>query len=946
MDASRSNAVSASGFDLKNFKENHFVLAHRVICSLLTFFIGFTAIESSGYYSSPWNMLLPIGLLGLSFYNSPLGIAALSAVLFPVVGSLYPQLTIFQILLTLFYLTTTLQMRPGTFLTFLASPLFFLMGGGFIYPAAYGFFLSGRSAFIWGMLTCQWVQFIGRLYGRSAIGPALIPSYNNGAFAELGFGEFWLNFAVRLAGDPLFWIQGILWGASAWMYSHFKMKGRPWLWIAASLSVLSGCSLYTASLFDRSAELSLIVPISSIIGIIGGVVILNLWTGMRNYDASTTIEAQRMEADMHSERRKREWEEREEAKRERYLRSREQIRRIRKENTAQRYALERRKVSQEAKYREPGTGVEEPDSSLAVRGQSGATGRIRQSPGSSRAGRRVTWDDLILEKDIKGEIERIVLNNFDPHRVSLLGDYGIQSSRSLLLFGPPGCGKTRLAQALKDRPGLTLHRVSCADIASKWFGETEKNIRQLFDKALSEKPSILFFDEMESLTAERSNAGQESTAVNRIVTQFLQEFDRVREERFVMIIGTTNAPELMDAAFLRPGRFDKALYIPPPGLEERKRLFNLYLNRRLLDESVDVDRLAEKTERYSGADIESVCIEAVTRSLECFNGDQVMPSISQDMLEEHILKMRPSLNEDILRKHEEMRDRFQRGAIDMDKKIRGKAMELSWDDLGGMDSIKKFLEDNIILPLKRPDLFKKFGAGPPSGILLYGPPGCGKTHIARVCASVSNALFIEVRGSELISPYRGRSEQNLHRLFQRARSNSPSILYFDELEALAGSRGHAGPGEKGDAGIIGQFLTEFDGFEPLEGCIVLASTNRPDLLDRALLRPGRFEKIMFVPPPESADERLSIMTALLRERPCSSNVDLQEIAQKAAGFSSADLKALCNEAAMNAVKRCIKDDSATYIEEQDFYAALENIKPSLTTSVIRFYDEIQTKMAA
>jgi len=549
-----------------------------------------------------------------------------------------------------------------------------------------------------------------------------------------------------------------------------------------------------------------------------------------------------------------------------------------------------------------------------------------------------TWNELVGVDDIKEEVLEAVHSQFDPESRAALKRMSLKPTRGILLFGPPGTGKTKLARIIAHEAGAAFFAVSGTEFASKWFGESEANLRRIFMEARQNKPSVLFFDELEAFLPKRGDLSRADAPEKGIVGTFLSFTDGVGDMDGVLLVGATNYPNLIDPAAVRPGRFDKLIYVSAPDLAGRRAIFASYLQNKPVAPDIDIEKLAARTERFTGADIQLVCTEAARKALRRA-GNRPEPITMED-LESSVGGTRPSVTFQMLRDYEEMSDTFGR------RSTRAATVEviakpdLSWEDVAGLDSVKEALRDAIEFPLKRPELLAEYGIKPSRGVLLFGPPGCGKTYLAKVVASASGAHFLQVKGPELLQQHVGQSEGNLRDLFGRARENAPCVLFFDEIDAIAGARGTS---DESATKILTQFLTEMDGVDELKGVVVMAATNRPDTIDSALMRPGRLDRVLYVPPPDLA-ARLQLLQHELTNKPTAPDIDLDLLAHRSDGYSSADLTAICNATAAAAARDSVQANQRMLITTERLMAQLERTPPSITTEQIAVYEGLRDRL--
>ena len=518
----------------------------------------------------------------------------------------------------------------------------------------------------------------------------------------------------------------------------------------------------------------------------------------------------------------------------------------------------------------------------------------------------VTYEDIGgLQEETRKIREMIEIPMKHPEVFEKLG---ITPPNGVLLYGPPGCGKTLLAKALANEINAHFLVINGPEIMSKYYGQSEENLRNVFDEAEKNAPAIIFIDEVDAIAPKRENVTGE--VERRVVSQLLTLMDGLKSRGRVVVIAATNIPNAIDPALRRPGRFDREIEIGVPDAEGRKEILLIHTRGMSMTKDVDLDKLAAITHGYVGADIAALTKEAAMKTLR-----RVIPKIhgetegiSQEILDQLLVTM-----DDFMQAYQEVEPSGMREAF-------VEVSNVKWEDIGGLEPVKQELQEAVELPLKNPEVFKKLGIEAPRGILLYGPPGCGKTLLAKAVASESEANFIAVRGPELLSKWVGESEEGVRRIFRRARQVAPCIVFFDEIDAIAGTRGEE-VGTKVTERVVNQILTEIDGIEKLERVTVVAATNRPDLLDAALLRPGRFDSLIEIPMPDR-EARLSIFKVHTRNMPLK-GVNLEDVAAKTEGFTGADIAALCREAGMFAIR---EDVNAETVEAQHFEKALEKLR--------------------
>jgi transitional endoplasmic reticulum ATPase len=517
----------------------------------------------------------------------------------------------------------------------------------------------------------------------------------------------------------------------------------------------------------------------------------------------------------------------------------------------------------------------------------------------------VTYEDIGgLHEEIQKIREMIEIPMKHPEVFEKLG---ISPPKGVLLYGPPGCGKTLLAKALANEINAYFAVINGPEIMSKYYGQSEENLRKVFEEAEKNAPALIFIDEVDAIAPKRENVTGE--VERRVVSQLLTLMDGLKTRGKVVVIAATNIPNAIDPALRRPGRFDREIEIGVPDVEGRMEILLIHTRGMSLTEDVDLDKIAGITHGYVGADMAALCKEAAMKTLRRvipkIHGEDV--DISQEVLEQLTVTM-----EDFNQAFHEIEPSGMREAF-------VEVPDVKWEDIGGLEDVKRELREAVELPLKNPQIFKRMGIEAPKGILLHGPPGCGKTLLAKGVATESEANFIAVRGPELLSKWVGESEEGVRRVFKRARQVAPCIIFFDEIDSLAGTRGHE-VGTKVTERVLNQLLTEVDGIERLERVTVVAATNRPDLLDPALLRPGRFDSLIEIPMPDEK-ARVAIFKVHSRDMPLR-NVDITDLAKRTEDFSGADIAAVCREAGMFAIRENI---DAETVEMKHFEQALDKL---------------------
>ncbi len=530
---------------------------------------------------------------------------------------------------------------------------------------------------------------------------------------------------------------------------------------------------------------------------------------------------------------------------------------------------------------------------------------------------------------LKDEIQKIrEMVELPLKHPELFERLGIEPPKGVLLYGPPGTGKTLLAKAVANESRANFYSINGPEVMSKWYGESEANLRKIFEEAEKNAPSIIFIDEIDAIAPKREEVTGE--VERRVVSQLLTLMDGLKSRGKVIVIAATNRPNALDPALRRGGRFDREIEIGVPDKQARKEIFQVHTRHMPLARDVNLDELAEKTHGFVGADIATLCKEAAMHTLRRVL--QEMGEIKENMpLPEEFLKKLVVTKEDF----EYALKMVEPSAM---REVLIEAPNVHWDDIGGLEDVKRELRESIEWPIKYPDAYRRFGIKPPRGILLYGPPGTGKTLLAKAVATESEANFILINGPEILSKWVGESERMLREIFKKAKQVAPSIIFIDEIDAIAPVRGRGVSNEVTER-LVSQLLTLMSGLEEMKNVFVLAATNRPDIVDPALLRPGRFDKQILVPVPDEK-ARLEIFKVHTRNMPLAKDVSLEELAKRCEGYSGADIEAVCREAALNALRR---DINAKEVTKEDFEKALEQIPPSVSKELNEIYEKIMKR---
>lgn len=541
----------------------------------------------------------------------------------------------------------------------------------------------------------------------------------------------------------------------------------------------------------------------------------------------------------------------------------------------------------------------------------------------------ITYEDI---GGLKNEIELVrEMVELPMKHPEVFQKLGVGAPKGVLLTGPPGTGKTLLAKAVATETDSSFYSIAGPEIMSKYYGESEKHIREIFEKAEKNSPSIIFIDEIDSIAPKRGE-GVDQTE-KRIVAQLLTLMDGLKSRGQLVVMAATNRPDDIDEALRRPGRFDRELRINPPDELGRKEILRIHTRGMPLDKEVNFDEISMKTIGYTGADLEVLCKEAALKSIK--------PYFTE------LKNMQDKVPIQILDKIKVSRQHF----IDALKQVEPSAMReviinkphVTWDDVGGLSEAKEKLREVVELPLLRPDLFEKAGIKPSKGVLLSGESGTGKTLLAKAVANECNANFISIKGPELVSKWVGESEKHIREIFKKARMVAPCIIFFDEFDSISKMRG-TGFNDSSEK-VVNQLLTELDGVEELERVIVLAATNRKDLIDPAILRPGRIDTIVELGLPDK-ETREKVFEVHTKNMPLSKDVKIKEYVDKTEGWTGADISAICRNAGIIAIKRIYgknKDKENISINGEDFDNALEIVSRSTGKNIFERKEEKKDK---
>jgi transitional endoplasmic reticulum ATPase len=556
---------------------------------------------------------------------------------------------------------------------------------------------------------------------------------------------------------------------------------------------------------------------------------------------------------------------------------------------------------------------------------------IREEPASEvlEDVSRVSYEDIGGLRDQLGKVREII--ELPLKHPELFERLGIHPPKGVLLYGPPGTGKTLIARAVANESGANFFSINGPEIMSKYYGQSEQKLREIFLKAEESAPSIIFIDEIDSIAPKREEVQGE--VERRVVAQLLTLMDGLKERGHVIVIGASNRIDAVDPALRRPGRFDREINIGVPDKNGRKEILSIHTRGMPMgiseqEKNEFLDEISEYTYGFVGADLAALVRESAMNALRRY-----LPEIDLD-------KPIPA---EILEKMAVRKDDFMEALKLIEpsslREVTAEIPNVKWTDIGGLNDIKSELREAVELPLLKPDVFKKLGIRPSKGFMLYGPPGVGKTLLAKAVATESKANFISVKGPEVLSKWVGESEKAIREIFKKAKQVAPCIVFLDEIDSIAPRRGSAG-----DSGVtermVNQLLTTLDGIETLQGVVVIGATNRPDIIDSALVRAGRFDKMIYIPPPDR-ESRMKIFEVHTKNMPLSRDVNLEELADKTDGYVGADLENLCREAGMMAYR---ENPDASEVSQKNFLDAMRVIRPSVDENVLKFYRTIAQEM--
>jgi len=562
--------------------------------------------------------------------------------------------------------------------------------------------------------------------------------------------------------------------------------------------------------------------------------------------------------------------------------------------------------------------------------------QVKEAP---RAIPRIAYEDIGGLRPVIQKVREMI--ELPLRHPELFERLGVEAPKGVLLHGPPGTGKTLLAKAVASETNANFYSIGGPEIMSKFYGESEERLREIFKEAQDNAPSIIFIDEIDSIAPKREEVTGE--VEKRVVSQLLSVMDGLQSRGKVVVIGATNRINSLDPALRRPGRFDREIEIGVPDRDGRLEILQIHTRGMPLAEDVDLKKLADVTHGFVGADLEALAKEAAIRALR-----RILPEINLEA---------ENIPVEVLNKIIVKMSDFQEALKEVEpsamREVLVEVPDIKWEDIGGLEGVKEELREAIEWPLRYPELFAQMNAVPPKGLLLYGPPGTGKTLLAKAAANESEANFISVKGPELLNKFVGESEKAVREIFRKARQASPCIIFFDEVDSVAPVRGSSAGDSNVTERVISQFLTEMDGLEELRNVVIIAATNRPDIVDPALLRPGRFDRMLLVPPPD-LEARKQIFRIHTKKTPLAEDVKLDELARKTEGYTGADIASICNTAVMLSIKEHIgkakdaedakKRAKGLKVAKRHFDEAMQKVKP-ISSQELRMYERFSQQFA-
>lgn len=541
----------------------------------------------------------------------------------------------------------------------------------------------------------------------------------------------------------------------------------------------------------------------------------------------------------------------------------------------------------------------------------------------------VSYEDI---GGLSGEIKKIrEMVELPLRHPELFDRLGIEPPKGVLLHGPPGTGKTLLAKAVATETNSSFFVINGPEIMSKFYGQSEENLRNIFEDAAKEAPSIIFIDEIDAIAPKREESKGE--VERRVVAQLLAILDGLNTRGKVIVMAATNIPNSIDPALRRPGRFDRELEINPPDANGRLNVLKIHTRNMPLQDNIDLNKIAQLTHGFVGADLAAVAKEAAMIVLR-----KLLPDITlndEEPIPPHVLEHVTITQADLLNALKVVRPSAMREVL-------VETPNVTWDDVGGLEGVKQELREAVEWPLQYKEHFERMGVTPPRGVLLYGPPGTGKTLMAKAVAKEAEANFIAIKGPELLSKWVNETPQLVKKLFAKARQVSPSIIFIDEIDAIAGNRSSSDNSPSSNMNAVNQLLTEMDGLQELNDVVVIAATNRPDTMDTALLRPGRFDRIVLAKVPD-VKGRKAIFKVHTKDMPLASDVVIDDLVKRSEGYVGADIESVCREAAMLALR---KDMRSKHVTMENFEAAFKKVRPSASKEIQEAYAELQDKFSS
>ncbi|MGV3555505.1 MAG: CDC48 family AAA ATPase [Croceibacterium sp.] len=539
----------------------------------------------------------------------------------------------------------------------------------------------------------------------------------------------------------------------------------------------------------------------------------------------------------------------------------------------------------------------------------------------------INYDDVGgMEDTIKALREMVELPLRYPELFTRLG---VDPPKGVLLHGPPGTGKTRLAQAVANESDAEFFTINGPEIMGSAYGESEKRLREVFEEAERSQPAIVFIDEIDSIAPKRQNVSGE--AEKRLVAQLLTLMDGLQSRSNLVVIAATNRPDAIDEALRRPGRFDREIVIGVPDEKGRREILGIHTRGMPLGEGVDLNEISRSTHGFVGADLAALAREAAIEAVR-----RIMPKLDLDARE-----IPPEVLEELQVEKNDFREALKRVQPSAMREVMVQAPTIGWDDIGGVDEAEEKLREGVELPLKNPQAFDRLGIRPAKGFLLYGPPGTGKTLLAKAVAKEAEANFISMKSSDLLSKWYGESEQQISRMFARARQVAPCVIFIDEIDSLVPARGSGGSEPQVTARVVNTILAEMDGMEELNSIVVIGATNRPNLVDPALLRPGRFDELVYVGPPD-AKGREMILGIHTRAMPLAKDVDLKSLAKRTERYTGADLEDVVRRAGLTAIRK--RGEKAKEVTAADFEEALADSRPTVTEQMEAEYAKMKGEL--